>query len=169
VRRKVVVSTAIAVTERVVSSPRGPAAHRRRYRHGRADRACLGVGMTGTRARSFRRAAADPGRKSVAVDSPGSIRCGYVLISRLPGVLLDTVRDELRPQSGTGWPAGRNRRGPVPAAAIGDQELVSGGLASFRDRQRRVSVNSGPWVCLRSRRIRFYGSSMGCGPGRRCC
>ena len=38
---------------------------------------------------------ADQGGNPVAVESPGSIRCGYVLMSHLPGVLLDTVRDQV--------------------------------------------------------------------------
>jgi hypothetical protein len=79
-----------------------------------------------------------PGRNPVAVDGPGSIRSGYVLMSRLPSVGPDTVRDRLPV-----WPAGRDHRGAASVAATGDQELVTCGLASFRGRAARgVSANS---------------------------
>lgn len=59
-----------------------------------------------------------PGRNPVAVDSPGSIRWGYVLMSRLPGVPLDSVWDQL---------------------SAADRDRLAGQLASWARPSRRCT------------------------------
>ena len=94
-----------------------------------------------TRAGSFRLAAADPSGNLVAVNSPGSIRCGYVLMSLLPGVPLDTVRDQL-PAADRDRLARRDHRGAALPAATTGQGLAACELAAFVAGPRIVSVNS---------------------------
>jgi hygromycin-B 7''-O-kinase len=62
---------------------------------------------------------------------------GYALMSRLPGVPLDTVWDQLSAGDRDRL-AGRDHRGTAPTAATRDQGLVARGLASLRGRTARA-------------------------------
>jgi len=91
-------------------------------------------------ARKGRLVFADPATRLKAAEiqlpltGPGQYGRGYVLMSRLPGIPLDTVREQLS-----------DYRGAAPAAATCDQELATCGLAGLRGRPAcGVPANSAP-------------------------